>query len=260
MCSFCVGGDGSGRRRPARPGWHRPDHGDGQGDDGQRPTASRGRNANMATALRGVTTMATTGPRSGRPSGRRPPCDDQPEEQVDPAPGDVVELEQVLASRDQEPFVDDGHQTGEGLDTPTRILTIEANNRRPIAQTPTSPSQLSARYCGAGWSVTADPSFCVLLGWPGRCRPWRHRQGNPHPRPDEPASPETDEIDGIGPDGGQRRHLTLYIQAASPGADKVPNWLPCPAEGTWFLILRMYQPRDEVVQAIWRCPALRNVG
>jgi hypothetical protein len=52
-------------------------------------------------------------------------------------------------------------------------------------------------------------------------------------------------------DGG----MTLYIQAASPGADKESNWLPCPAEGTWFLILRMYQPHDEVVQAAWRCEA-----
>jgi hypothetical protein len=26
--------------------------------------------------------------------------------------------------------------------------------------------------------------------------------------------------------------MTLYIQAASPGADKESNWLPCPAEGT----------------------------
>jgi hypothetical protein len=57
-------------------------------------------------------------------------------------------------------------------------------------------------------------------------------------------------------DGG----MTLYIQAASPGADKEPNWLPCPGEGTWFLILRMYQPRDEVVQATWRCPAVRNAS
>jgi hypothetical protein len=57
-------------------------------------------------------------------------------------------------------------------------------------------------------------------------------------------------------DGG----MTLYIQAASPGVDKEPNWLPCPAEGTWFIILRMYQPHDEVIQATWRCPAVRNVG
>jgi hypothetical protein len=57
-------------------------------------------------------------------------------------------------------------------------------------------------------------------------------------------------------DGG----MTLYIQAASPGTDKEPNWLPCPGEGTWFLILRMYQPHDEVIQATWRCPAVRNVG
>jgi hypothetical protein len=56
-------------------------------------------------------------------------------------------------------------------------------------------------------------------------------------------------------DGG----MTLYIQATSPGADKESNWLPCPAEGTWFIILRMYQPRDEVIEATWRCPAVRKV-
>ena len=57
-------------------------------------------------------------------------------------------------------------------------------------------------------------------------------------------------------DGG----MTLHIQAASPGTEKESNWLPCPAEGTWFLILRMYQPRPEIVQATWRCPAVRDVG
>lgn len=59
-----------------------------------------------------------------------------------------------------------------------------------------------------------------------------------------------------GADGG----MILYIQAASPGPGREPNWLPCPAEGTWFVILRMYQPRREVVQAKWRCPAVRKVG
>lgn len=54
--------------------------------------------------------------------------------------------------------------------------------------------------------------------------------------------------------------MTLYIQAAPPAADQEPNWLPCPAEGSWFLILRIYQPRPEVVQARWHCPAVRRTG
>ena len=36
------------------------------------------------------------------------------------------------------------------------------------------------------------------------------------------------------------------------GVARESNWMPCPAQGSWF-ILRMYQPRAEVVQAIWRC-------
>src|SRR5215218_8742410 len=36
-------------------------------------------------------------------------------------------------------------------------------------------------------------SFRVVLGWPGRYRPWRHPGGNPHRGPGEPASPEEDE-------------------------------------------------------------------
>jgi hypothetical protein len=29
---------------------------------------------------------------------------------------------------------------------------------------------------------------------------------------------------------------------------------------TWFVILRMYQPHAEVIQAQWRCPAVRKVS
>jgi len=36
-------------------------------------------------------------------------------------------------------------------------------------------------------------SFRVVLGWPGRYRPWRHPGGNPHSGPGEPASSEEDE-------------------------------------------------------------------
>ena len=37
--------------------------------------------------------------------------------------------------------------------------------------------------------------------------------------------------------------LTISIQAESPGEGQEANWLPCPAEGTWFVVLRLYRPR-----------------
>ena len=60
---------------------------------------------------------------------------------------------------------------------------------------------------------------------------------------------------GKDPDGG----LTIYLQAESPGAEKEANWLPCPADGEWFVILRMYLPRPEVIKAEWECPPIERV-
>jgi hypothetical protein len=56
-------------------------------------------------------------------------------------------------------------------------------------------------------------------------------------------------------DGG----LTIYLQAESPGPDMEANWLPCPVEDDWFVILRMYLPRPEVIQARWECPPIESV-
>ena len=58
------------------------------------------------------------------------------------------------------------------------------------------------------------------------------------------------------PDGA----LTVSIQAESPGEGQEANWLPCPAEGTWFLVLRLYLPRLEVIDATWECPPIRMVA
>jgi len=57
------------------------------------------------------------------------------------------------------------------------------------------------------------------------------------------------------PDGG----LTIYLQAGSPGEEKEANWLPCPSGGEWFVILRMYLPRPEVIKAEWECPPIEQV-
>jgi hypothetical protein len=55
------------------------------------------------------------------------------------------------------------------------------------------------------------------------------------------------------PDGG----LTISIQTDPPAGDAPSNWLPCPPDGTWFVILRLYLPRPEVVAAEWECSPIR---
>jgi hypothetical protein len=56
------------------------------------------------------------------------------------------------------------------------------------------------------------------------------------------------------PDGG----LTIHLQTESPGKDEETNWLPSPATDGWFLILRMYLPRPEVIEATWECPPVER--
>jgi hypothetical protein len=54
------------------------------------------------------------------------------------------------------------------------------------------------------------------------------------------------------PDGS----LDLYIQNADPGADKASNWLPAPKEG-FNLILRIYWPKQDVVDGKWVAPGVK---
>jgi hypothetical protein len=51
--------------------------------------------------------------------------------------------------------------------------------------------------------------------------------------------------------------LDLYIQNADPGKDKEPNWLPAP-KGSFTLILRIYWPKEEVVNGRWAPPGVRR--
>jgi hypothetical protein len=55
-------------------------------------------------------------------------------------------------------------------------------------------------------------------------------------------------------DGG----LTLYVQKASPGADKEANWLPAP-NGPFFCALRIYWPKEEALSGTWRPPKVQRV-
>ncbi|HVP29429.1 MAG TPA: DUF1254 domain-containing protein [Myxococcota bacterium] len=53
------------------------------------------------------------------------------------------------------------------------------------------------------------------------------------------------------PDGA----LDLYVQAASPGKEKESNWLPAP-EGSFQLVLRVYWPKQEMIDGKWKPPGV----
>jgi hypothetical protein len=56
----------------------------------------------------------------------------------------------------------------------------------------------------------------------------------------------------VNPDGS----LDILIQNADPGKDKEANWLPAP-KGPFNLILRVYWPRQEVLDGRWNAPGVR---
>ncbi len=56
-------------------------------------------------------------------------------------------------------------------------------------------------------------------------------------------------------DGG----ITLYIQNESPGKGKEANWLPAP-EGPFWVIMRLYWPKDAVFDGTWTAPAVERVS
>jgi len=57
------------------------------------------------------------------------------------------------------------------------------------------------------------------------------------------------------PDGS----VDVYIQNADPGKDKESNWLPAP-KGSFYLILRVYWPKEDVVNGRWVPPGIRRVA
>lgn len=55
-------------------------------------------------------------------------------------------------------------------------------------------------------------------------------------------------------DGG----VTLYFQNETPGQDKEANWLPAP-KGPFWVILRLYWPKEAAVTGDWTAPVLERV-
>jgi len=48
--------------------------------------------------------------------------------------------------------------------------------------------------------------------------------------------------------------LDLYIQTEKPSDKKIKNWLPIPKSGPFFLTLRLYWPKQEVLDGKWNVP------
>lgn len=51
--------------------------------------------------------------------------------------------------------------------------------------------------------------------------------------------------------------LDIYIQNASPGADKESNWLPSPAKEPFKVIMRMYLPQPQVLNGTYQYPTIQ---
>jgi hypothetical protein len=48
--------------------------------------------------------------------------------------------------------------------------------------------------------------------------------------------------------------LDLYIQNEKPSEDRMQNWLPIPSDGSFYLTLRLYWPKQEVLDGKWEIP------
>ena len=53
--------------------------------------------------------------------------------------------------------------------------------------------------------------------------------------------------------------LDIYIQHENPGKEKESNWLPAPKEGEFSLAMRLYAPKQKVIDGEWKPPYLEEV-
>lgn len=59
---------------------------------------------------------------------------------------------------------------------------------------------------------------------------------------------------------GQDGSVTLYIQKDSPGPGKESNWLPSPQTGGFRPLMRMYQPKEPLLNGTYLLPANQYIG
>jgi hypothetical protein len=57
---------------------------------------------------------------------------------------------------------------------------------------------------------------------------------------------------------GKDGSLDVYLQADAPKGNEA-NWLPVPKGEAFFLVLRMYQPKPEVVSGAWALPPVKKI-
>lgn len=48
--------------------------------------------------------------------------------------------------------------------------------------------------------------------------------------------------------------LDIYVQSEAPTEEKRQNWLPIPQDGPFYLTMRLYWPKDEVLSGAWNMP------
>ena len=51
--------------------------------------------------------------------------------------------------------------------------------------------------------------------------------------------------------------VDIYIQSAPPSKEQEANWLPAPKSGPFTVMLRVYWPKPEVIDARWNPPGIR---
>ena len=57
---------------------------------------------------------------------------------------------------------------------------------------------------------------------------------------------------------GVSRQLDLYIQSQDPGPDLQSNWMPC-GDGLFNLMMRLYWPKQAILDGLWHPPALERM-
>jgi len=53
--------------------------------------------------------------------------------------------------------------------------------------------------------------------------------------------------------------LDIYMQHTSPGREKESNWLPTPAKGKLGITMRLYGPKESVLDGGWKPPYIEEV-